>query len=34
MYTFFFPAAADRGPFGEMQHQANACDAAAVARSK
>lgn len=27
-------AGADRGPFGEMQHQASACDAAAVARSK
>lgn len=31
---YFFPAGADRGPFGEMQHQATACDAAAVARSK
>ena len=25
---------ADRGAFGEMQHQATACDAAAVACSK
>lgn len=35
VYHFFFsPADADRRPFGEMQHQATACDAAAVARSK
>lgn len=32
--ALFFSAGAGGGPFGEMQHQATACDAAAAARSK